>query len=87
MKTRKLGNNNLEVSALGLGCMRMSFGDYTKEKSEMINLLHQSVERGITFFDTAEVYGPFTNELLVGDALDHLANNLKTRAEQLSPGC
>ena len=68
MKTRKLGNT-LEVSALGLGCMRMSFGDYPTEKSEMINLLHQSVERGITFFDTAEVYGPFTNEELVGEAL------------------
>jgi aryl-alcohol dehydrogenase-like predicted oxidoreductase len=69
MKTRKLGNN-LEVSALGLGCMRMSFGDYPTEKSEMIDLLHKSVERGITFFDTAEVYGPFTNEELVGEALE-----------------
>ena len=70
MKTRKLGNDNLEVSALGLGCMRMSFGDYPTEKSEMIDLLHKSVERGITFFDTAEVYGPFTNEELVGEALE-----------------
>ncbi len=69
MKTRKLGNT-LEVSALGLGCMRMSFGDYPTEKSEMIDLLHKSVERGITFFDTAEVYGPFTNEILVGEALE-----------------
>ena len=70
MKTRKLGNDNLEVSALGLGCMRMSFGDYPTEKSEMIDLLHKAVERGITFFDTAEVYGPFTNEELVGEALE-----------------
>jgi aryl-alcohol dehydrogenase-like predicted oxidoreductase len=70
MKTRKLGNSNLEVSALGLGCMRMSFGDTPTDKQEMITLLHQAVERGITFFDTAEVYGPFTNEELVGEALE-----------------
>jgi aryl-alcohol dehydrogenase-like predicted oxidoreductase len=70
MKTRRLGTSNLEVSALGLGCMRMSFGDYPTEKSEMIALLRTSVERGITFFDTAEVYGPFTNEELVGEALE-----------------
>ena len=70
MKTRKLGNSNLEVSALGLGCMRMSFGDTPTDKQEMIDFLHKSVERGITFFDTAEVYGPFTNELLVGEALE-----------------
>jgi len=70
MKNRTLGNSNLEVSALGLGCMRMSFGDYPTEKSEMIDLLHKSVERGVTFFDTAEVYGPFTNEELVGEALE-----------------
>ena len=70
MQTRKLGNDNLEVSALGLGCMRMSFGDTPTDKQEMIDLLHKSVERGITFFDTAEVYGPFTNEELVGEALE-----------------
>ena len=70
MTTRKLGNSNLEVSALGLGCMRMSFGDTPTDKQEMIDFLHKSVERGITFFDTAEVYGPFTNELLVGEALE-----------------
>ena len=70
MMTRKLGNSDLEVSVLGLGCMRMSFGDYPTEKSEMIDLLHKAVERGITFFDTAEVYGPFTNEELVGEALE-----------------
>ncbi|MCA9975383.1 MAG: aldo/keto reductase, partial [Anaerolineales bacterium] len=62
MQKRKLGNSNLEVSALGLGCMRMSFGDTPTDKHEMVDLLHKSVERGITFFDTAEVYGPFTNE-------------------------
>jgi aryl-alcohol dehydrogenase-like predicted oxidoreductase len=70
MKTRELGNSNLEVSALGLGCMRMSFGDTPTDKQEMIALLHKAVERGITFFDTAEVYGPFTNEELVGEALE-----------------
>jgi aryl-alcohol dehydrogenase-like predicted oxidoreductase len=70
MQKRKLGNSNLEVSALGLGCMRMSFGDTPTDKQEMIDLLHKSVERGITFFDTAEVYGPFTNEELVGEALE-----------------
>src|SRR5512135_3589321 len=69
MQTRKLGNSNLEVSALGLGCMRMSFGDKPTDKQEMMAFLHTAVERGITFFDTAEVYGPFTNEELVGEAL------------------
>ena len=71
MQKRKLGNNHLEVSALGLGCMRMSFGDAPiGDKQEMIEFLHKAVERGVTFFDTAEVYGPFTNEELVGEALE-----------------
>ena len=70
METRKLGNSGLEVSALGLGCMRMSFGDKPVDRNEMITLLHQAVDLGITFFDTAEVYGPFTNEDLVGEALE-----------------
>ncbi len=70
MQTRQLGKSGLEVSALGLGCMRMSFGDTPTDKHEMIELLHAAVERGITFFDTAEVYGPFTNEELVGEALE-----------------
>jgi len=70
MQMRILGNSNLAVSALGLGCMRMSFGDTPTDKQEMIDFLHASVERGITFFDTAEVYGPFTNEELVGEALE-----------------
>ncbi len=70
MKKRFLGKSGVEVSALGLGCMRMSFGDAPTDKQEMITFLHQAVERGITFFDTAEVYGPFTNELLVGEALE-----------------
>lgn len=70
MQKRILGNSSLEVSALGLGCMRMSFGDRPTDKHEMIALLHKAVERGITFFDTAEVYGPFTNEELVGEALE-----------------
>ncbi|MFZ2448481.1 MAG: aldo/keto reductase [Syntrophobacteraceae bacterium] len=70
MRKRKLGNSNLEVSALGLGCMGMSFGyGPAADKREMISLLRSAVERGITFFDTAEVYGPFTNEELVGEAL------------------
>jgi aryl-alcohol dehydrogenase-like predicted oxidoreductase len=70
MQKRKLGNSGLEVSALGLGCMRMSFGDTpVGDKQEMISFLHSAVERGITFFDTAEVYGPFLNEELVGEAL------------------
>src|SRR5512143_389070 len=70
MQTRKLGNSGLEVSAMGLGCMRMSFGDKPTDKQEMIDFLHKAVERGVTFFDTAEVYGPFTNEELVGEALE-----------------
>jgi aryl-alcohol dehydrogenase-like predicted oxidoreductase len=70
MQTRKLGNSGLEVSALGLGCMRMSFGDKPTDKKEMIQFLQAAVEHGITFFDTAEVYGPFTNEELVGEALE-----------------
>ncbi len=70
MQKRKLGKSNLEVSALGLGCMGMSFSyGPPKDKKEMTNLLHAAVDRGITFFDTAEVYGPFTNEELVGEAL------------------
>jgi aryl-alcohol dehydrogenase-like predicted oxidoreductase len=70
MQTRKLGKSGLEVSALGLGCMGMSFSyGPPKDKKEMTELLEAAVERGITFFDTAEVYGPFTNEELVGDAL------------------
>ena len=70
MQERKLGKSNLEVSAIGLGCMGMSFSyGPPKNKKEMTDLLHAAVERGITFFDTAEVYGPFTNEELVGEAL------------------
>jgi aryl-alcohol dehydrogenase-like predicted oxidoreductase len=70
VQSRKLGRSNLEVSALGLGCMGMSFS-YAPfpDKQEMIKLLHAAVDRGITFFDTAEVYGPFTNEELLGEAL------------------
>jgi aryl-alcohol dehydrogenase-like predicted oxidoreductase len=70
MQKRKLGNSNLEVSALGLRCMGMSFSyGPPKDKQEMTALLHAAVERGITFFDTAEVYGPFLNEDLLGEAL------------------
>ncbi len=71
MQKRKLGNSNLEVSALGLGCMGMSFSyGLPKDKQEMIALLRAAVERGVTFFDTAEVYGPFSNEELLGEALE-----------------
>jgi aryl-alcohol dehydrogenase-like predicted oxidoreductase len=70
MQKRKLGKSGLEVSALGLGCMGMSFGyGPAADKQEMISLIRTAVERGVTFFDTAEVYGPFTNEELVGEAL------------------
>ena len=70
MQKRKLGNSDLEVSAVGLGCMGMSFGyGPASDKREMISLLRSAVEHGVTFFDTAEVYGPFTNEDLVGEAL------------------
>lgn len=70
MKKRTLGKSNLEVSAIGLGCMGMSFGYGTvADKNEMIALIHKAVDLGVTFFDTAEVYGPFINEELVGEAL------------------
>jgi len=70
METRKLGPNNLEVSAIGLGCMGMSFAYGTPpDRQEMIELIRGAVDRGVTFFDTAEVYGPFTNEELLGEAL------------------
>src|SRR5512144_1045986 len=70
MQMRKLGNSGLEVSALGLDCMGMSFGyGPAGDKQEMIAVIRAAVARGVTFFDTAEVYGPFTNEELVGEAL------------------
>jgi aryl-alcohol dehydrogenase-like predicted oxidoreductase len=77
MQKRKLGKSNLEVSALGLGCMGMSFSyGPPKDRQEMISLLRTAVDRGITFFDTAEVYGPFTNEELVGEALSPIRNRV-----------
>jgi aryl-alcohol dehydrogenase-like predicted oxidoreductase len=77
MQKRKLGKSNLEVSALGLGCMGMSFSyGVAHDKQEMIALLRTAVDRGITFFDTAEVYGPFTNEELVGEALAPLRDQV-----------
>lgn len=70
MQKRKLGNSNLEVSAIGLGCMGMSYGyGPARDKQEMVSLIRSAVERGVTLFDTAETYGPFTNEELVGEAL------------------
>ena len=77
MQKRKLGRSGLEVSAIGLGCMGMSSGyGPPKDKREMISLIHAAVERGVTFFDTAEVYGPFINEELVGEALAPLRNKV-----------
>jgi aryl-alcohol dehydrogenase-like predicted oxidoreductase len=77
MQKRKLGKSNLEVSAIGLGCMGMSFGyGPPKDKQEMISLIRSAVELGVTFFDTAEVYGPFANEELVGEALAPLRDQV-----------
>jgi aryl-alcohol dehydrogenase-like predicted oxidoreductase len=77
MQKRKLGNSNLEVSAIGLGCMGMSFSyGPPHDKQEMASVLRAAVERGVTFFDTAEVYGPFTNEELLGEALSPLRDQV-----------
>ena len=74
MEKRKLGNSDLEVSAIGFGCMGMSWSyGPPKEKQEMTFLLHAAVEHGVTFFDTAEVYGPLLNEEFIGEALSHIA--------------
>ena len=78
MQKRKLGKSNLEVSAIGLGCMGLSFGyGPAVDKQQGISLIRAAVERGVTFFDTAEVYGPYTNEELVGEALAPLRNQVK----------
>src|ERR1700738_3568620 len=77
MQKRKLGKSNLEVSALGLGCMGLSFGfGPAVDKKEGISLIRAAVERGVTFFDTAEVYGAYTNEELVGEALAPLRDKV-----------
>jgi len=77
MQKRKLGKSGLEVSAIGLGCMGMSYGyGHPSDHKEMITLIHKAVDHGVTFFDTAEVYGPFTNEQLVGEALAPLRNKV-----------
>ena len=90
MQKRKLGKSNLEVSTLGLGCMGMSFSyGPPKDKKEMTALLHAAVDRGITFFDTAEVYGPFLNEELVGEALAPFRGNVVIATKfgfDVSPG-
>jgi len=91
MQKRMLGKSGLEVSALGLGCMGMSFSyGPPADKQEMISLLRTAVERGITFFDTAEVYGPFTNEELVGEALSPLRDQVVIATKfgfDLDPKC
>jgi aryl-alcohol dehydrogenase-like predicted oxidoreductase len=91
MQTRKLGNSNLEVSAIGLGCMGMSFGyGSPKDKQEMTALLGAAVDRGITFFDTAEVYGPYLNEELVGEALAPFRDQVAIATKfgfDISPNC
>lgn len=77
MQKRKLGNSGLEVSALGLGCMGMSYGyGPAQDKNEMIKVIHSAIDQGVTFFDTAEVYGPFANEELVGEALRPFRNKV-----------
>jgi aryl-alcohol dehydrogenase-like predicted oxidoreductase len=90
MQKRKLGNSDLEVSAIGLGCMGMSFAyGPAGDKQEMISLLRSAVERGVTFFDTAEVYGPFTNEELVGEALSPIREQVVIATKfgfKLKPG-
>jgi len=81
MQKRKLGKSNLEVSALGLGCMGMSFGyGPAGEKQAMISVIRSAVENGVTFFDTAEIYGPFKNEELVGEAVTGLAQQVRLAA-------
>src|SRR6202158_3021459 len=90
MQKRKLGKSNLEVSTIGLGCMGMSFSyGPPKDKQEMTTLLHAAVDRGITFFDTAEVYGPFLNEELLGEALGPFRKQLVIATKfgfDVSPG-
>jgi aryl-alcohol dehydrogenase-like predicted oxidoreductase len=90
MQTRRLGKSGFEVSALGLGCMGMSHGfGPASDKSEMIALIRKAVERGVTFFDTAEVYGPFINEELVGEALSPFRGRVKIATKfgfKLAPG-
>ena len=83
MQKRKLGNRGLEVSALGLGCMGLSFGyGPATDKPQAISLIRAAVDQGVTFFDTAEVYGPFTNEALVGEALAPVRDHAFSRMEQ-----
>src|ERR1044071_6590214 len=78
MQKRELGKSGLEVSAIGLGCMGMSSGyGPPKDKDKMTSLLRAAVERGVTFFDTAEVYGPYTNEKLVGEALEPIRDKVR----------
>ena len=80
MQKRTLGNSNLEVSALGLGCMSMTGGySVSPDRQEMIALIRSAVERGVTFFDTAQVYGRFTNEELVGEALAPVRDQVVNR--------
>jgi aryl-alcohol dehydrogenase-like predicted oxidoreductase len=87
MQKRKLGKSGLEVSAIGLGCMGMSFGyGPPADKNEMISLIRTAVDRGVTFFDTAEVYGPLTNEELVGEALAPVRSQFTARSNEQRNG-
>ena len=84
MQTRELGKSGLKVSALGLGCMSMSSGyGPPGEKKEMIAIIHAAIEQGVTFFDTAQIYGPFTNEQLVGEALAPYRRFIRSEEENL----
>ena len=85
MQKRALGNGTLDVSSLGLGCMGMSFGfGPAANREEMIALIRAAVERGVTFFDTAQVYGPFVNEELVGEALEPFRGQVESRPSSAS---
>ena len=84
METRYLGKNKFQVSALGLGCMGMSFAYGGAEESQAINTIHAAVDLGVTFLDTAEVYGPFENEVLIGKAIKAFATRYRLRPNLVS---
>ena len=90
METRYLGKNKFQVSALGLGCMGMSFAYGGAEESQAINTIHAAVDLGVTFLDTAEVYGPFENEVLIGKAIKGVRDKVQIATKfgfRILPGC